>query len=132
MRRAAGALLLPRKVADHGTASWPKCAICLRNVDAYGIENETDASIEIWARCDGVRIDPKTGKTIGFAVRMHEPMKSSVTILKGPGWSPQRFTDIVRRQAFFAPAGEGERRVMQTITAQGVTGQRMPFRIGGT
>lgn len=121
-RNPAGALLLPRKAADHGTTNWPKCVLCMRSVDAYGIENETDASIEIWARCDGVRIDPKTGRTVLNAPRKHMTMKSGVIILKGVGWSAQRFTDIVRRQAFFAPAGEGERRFQQNITKGGVSG----------
>lgn len=128
MRHPAGALLLPRAVADRGTMNWPKCALCMRAVDAHGIANENAASIEIWARCDGVRIDPKTGKTVGFAPRVHPPMKSSVTLLKGSGWSPQRFTDILRRQAFFAPAGEGERKFQQTLTAKGVDGPMVRLR----
>lgn len=115
-----GALLLPRETADRdiGAASWPKCARCRRAVDAYGIANETDAQIEIWARCDGIRRDPKTGQAVWPETRQHYEMKSSVWILKGPGWSPHRFTDIVRRTSFFSP--DGDRQFTQNLTADGV------------
>ena len=113
-----GALVLPRHAAGH--LNWPRCFICKRIVDAYGIENETDASIEIWGECTGVLQDPKTGQSVGFAPKRHEKMRSSVVILKGPGWSPQRLTDIIARQAFFAPPGEGDRQFLQTLTPDGV------------
>lgn len=116
--RARGSLVLPRHQA--GQINWPRCWICKRIVDAYGIENETDASIEVWAKCTGVLQDPQTGLSVGFSTRKHPEMKSSVTILKGPGWSPQRLTDIIARQAFFAPPGEGERQFLQTLSPDGV------------
>lgn len=112
-----GSLLLPRQRA--GGLNWPRCARCARVVDAYGIETETAGSIEIWARCDGILRDPKTGLAVGLAARLHYPMKGSVTILKGPGWSRQRFTDIVSRQAFFALDG-GDRQWRQDLTPEGV------------
>jgi hypothetical protein len=58
--QGGGALLLPRETADRdiGAASWPKCARCRRAVDAYGIQNENSTSIEIWAECRGIRLDP--------------------------------------------------------------------------
>jgi hypothetical protein len=114
-------MVLPRQAADaYSQVSWPKCLICRRNVDAYGVENETDRAIEVWARCDGVQVDPSTGLTVGHAPRKHEMLKSSVTIRKGPGWSSNRLTDILRRLTFFAPAGEGTRDVEQTLTAEGL------------
>jgi hypothetical protein len=118
--QGGGALLLPRETADRdiGAASWPKCARCRRAVDAYGIQNENSTSIEIWAECRGIRLDPATGTAVWPEQRIHYPMKSSVWILKGPGWSPQRFTDIVRRQAFFSP--DGDRQYTQTLTPDGV------------
>ena len=118
MRRPMGAVILPRRVADRGQLLWPKCARCMRAVDAYGIENETDASIEIWVRCDGMRIDPRTGQAVHGAMRRHASMRSSVTILKGVGWSPQRFTEIVSKTALFHP--EGDRVFLQLPSAQTV------------
>lgn len=113
-----GSLLLPRQVADHGQANWPKCALCLRAVDAYGLENDTPAKVEIWARCTGVRIDPRTGGALAGAPRVHDTMQSSVTIRKGPGWSENRQLDTIRRMAFFAR--DGERGWAQTLTPEGV------------
>src|ERR1700690_4191485 len=92
-----GSILLPRRVADNvGQLNWPKCAACARQCDAYGIENETPSMIEIWARCNGV--------THGH--RVHELKRDSVVIMKGIGWSPNRFTEIIRRLAFFHPLGD--------------------------
>lgn len=88
--------------------NWPKCALCIRQVDAYGLDNETSGSIEVWARCNGV--------TQGM--RVHPELKDSVLILKGPGWSMNRFCDSIRRMAFFHP--EGDRRWKQNITQDGV------------
>lgn len=48
-----GSLLLPRLTA-HGIAAWPKCLACRRNVDAYGIGEETPKYVEYWVRCDGI------------------------------------------------------------------------------
>ena len=113
------AIVLPRQVARKGEMLWPKCRICGRAVDAYGIERESDASIEVWARCGGTRLDPSSGRAVwGFAAKNHPPMKSSTTILKGPGWSPQRFADIVSRLAFFGP--EGDREFRQDLTREGI------------
>lgn len=112
-----GSILLPRKQA--GQLNWPRCARCRRIVDAYGIANENGGSIEIWAQCTGVLQDPATGLAMPFQPRRHPPMKGSVVILKGPGWSPQRFTDIVARQAFFDETG-GDRQWRQDITPEGV------------
>lgn len=111
-----GSLLLPRKQA--GNINWPRCARCRRIVDAYGIENETAGHIEIWARCDGIFRDPDTDLALPFQPRVHPQMKGSVTIMKGPGWTPQRFTDIIARQAFFAP--DGDRQWRQDLTAEGI------------
>lgn len=104
-----GAIYLPRRVADHGQMNWPKCARCMRQVDAYGIENETTGHIEIWARCNGIT----HGK------RVHPVIRDSVYIFKGPGWSVNRFTEIVRRQAFFHP--EGDRKWLQGIHKDSVS-----------
>lgn len=115
-----GSLLLPRKLArKSGGASWPKCMRCRRSVDAYGIQNETDAMVEVWARCDGILLDPKTGTAVWPEQRRHPSMKSSVWIMKGPGWSPNRFVDIVSRQAFFSP--DGDRQFKQDLTPSGVS-----------
>lgn len=103
-----GAIILPRRVADHGQMNWPKCAACGRQVDAYGIENESAGSIEVWARCNGM--------TQGR--RVHPERRDSTHILKGPGWSPNRFTDIVRKLAFFHPLGD--RQFRQDLTMRGV------------
>jgi hypothetical protein len=105
-----GSILLPRHVADRdrGEANWPKCIRCRRAVDAYGIENETASHIELWARCDGIARDPQTGAAIHGAEKRHGTLRDSIYIEKGDAWTPARFTDIVRRQAFFAPDGDRE------------------------
>lgn len=118
MTSPRGSLLMPRPLADRGVANWPKCALCLRAVDRYGIENETPKHIEIWAECTGVRIDPATGRGLFGAAKKHDTLRSSVTIAKTMGWSENRFTDILRRLAFFAP--EGERKWVQDLTARAV------------
>lgn len=122
-RRGApqGGLLLPRSTARHGLMNWPKCAICMRAVDAYRLVRDTDTEVEIEARCDGVRIDPSSGLAVHGSAMMHPSMKSSITINKGAGWSANRFTDIVSRLAFFAPdaASEG-REFTQDTSASGV------------
>jgi len=93
----------------------------MRAVDAYGLENETDSGIEIWARCDGVAIDPSSGVQIHGSPRVHETMKSSIFLNKGRGWSRNRLTDIISRLAFFAPdaASEG-REFTQNLSADGL------------
>lgn len=115
-KHSGGSLLLPRKVARAGALNWPKCAICCRAVDAYGIENETDASIEIWARCTGIRVDPDSGQAVHGSFKRHETKQSSTVIFKGIGWSRHRFTDIVSRLTFFDP--QGERRFRQSFSAE--------------
>jgi hypothetical protein len=93
----------------------------MRTVDAYGLENDTPRALEIWARCDGVLKDPNSGDAVFGAVRVHEPLKSSVVISKGIGWSDNRLTDIVRGLAFFAPTEVSEgREFQQTISRDGV------------
>jgi len=93
----------------------------MRAVDAYGLENDTDRKIEVWARCDGILRDPTTGQQVHGAERQHEPMKSSVTIVKNVGWSLQRLTDIIARTAFFAPSEVSEgREFAQTLDMNGV------------
>ena len=120
-RAPPSGLILPREVAARGVANWPKCALCMRGVDAYGLENETDSMIEIWARCDGVAIDPSTGVQIHGSPRVHEVKKSSVFIKKGPGWSGNRLTDIISRLAFFAPGAASEgREFTQNLSADGL------------
>ena len=114
-RRVPGAILLPRHRA--GQLNWPRCAICHRVVDAYGIENETEASIEIWAECTGMLLDPATGRAVAFSIPKHPKKKGSIVLLKGPGFSANRLTDIIARQAFFSP--EGERQWAQNLSADG-------------
>jgi hypothetical protein len=93
----------------------------MRALDAYGIEEETDHYIEVWGRCDGQRLDPRTGLAVFGAPRVHEPRKTSMTVAKGIGYSPNRFADIVSRLAFFAPdATSVGREVTQDISAEGV------------
>lgn len=116
----AGSRILSRKQEEkNALMNWPKCALCNRSVDAYGLENDTPRAIEIWARCDGIEIDPGSGLQVHGGVRVHPQMKSSVTIEKKAGWSPNRLTDIVARLAFFAP-DEG-RHFEQDTSADGVT-----------
>lgn len=119
-KQPPGALILPRKEADRdvGAALWPKCARCRRAVDAHGVMNENSSSIEIWARCDGIRVDPKTGQAVWPFGRVHPRMTSSTHILKGPGWSVNRFSDIVSRLSFFSP--DGDRQFTQNLTPEGV------------
>lgn len=121
LRRGEGSLILPRAQAQRGLPSWPKCWICDRAVDAYGIERENALEIEVWARCGGIPIDPDTGLVSGIATRKHEPKKTSVVIQKTRAWSYNRFQDIIARQAFFAPPTEPiEREYRQDLTAEGV------------
>ena len=116
-----GGLILPRGVARQAQLNWPKCCLCGRALDAYGIEGENSESIEIWGRCDGVRHDPDTGRAVHGSERNHPVLKSSMTIVKGPTWSPNTAADLISRLAFFAPdaASEG-REVTQTLDAEGV------------
>ena len=100
-----GASLLPRHVADRGQINWPKCALCQRAVDAYGLEDDAILYVEIWAECSGIRIDPASGAAVAGAPKMHEKRRGSVKIIKKGGLdiSSGRFTDLVRRLAFFEP-----------------------------
>jgi hypothetical protein len=93
----------------------------MRALDAYGIEKDNAYEFEVWGRCGGVRLDPRTGMAVHGAPRVHPEMKSSLTVVKGPGWSENRLTDIISRLAFFAPdaASEG-REFTQDISAEGV------------
>jgi hypothetical protein len=91
--------------------------ICKVPVSAYGLENDTDYEVEIWARCDGLQQSVVTGEW----VQVHQTMKSSCTIIKKVGWSGNRLTDIVARLAFFAPDALSEGRDFeQTLTPEGV------------
>lgn len=101
--------------------NWPKCAICGRALDAYGLEAENATHVEIWGRCSGIRLDPDSGRAVHGSERIHPEMKSSLTVVKGPGWSENRATDIISRLAFFAPdaASEG-REFTQDVTQEGV------------
>ena len=119
--RPQGGILIPREMADRGTVNWPKCAKCMRAVDAYGIENETEHLLELWCKCSGSVLDPTTGQRVFGTPTMHEPRKSSFTIVKTTGWSDNRFTDIVRRIAMFSDDGQSEgREFTQTLTQEGV------------
>lgn len=114
-----GGLILPRSVTRQGSSNWPKCAICMQAVDAYGLETDTPTQVEIWARCNGQAVDPATGAPIES--RVHPPLQSSMTVNKGPDWSPNRFSDIVSRLAFFAPDALSEGRdFYQDISGEGV------------
>lgn len=102
-------------------ASWPYCHRCGRSVDAYGLENDTPHAIELWARCSGVMLDPETGGQVFGTPRRHEEMKSSVTIIKGAGWSDNRLRDIIARTGFFAPTEVSEgREFRQDLSSEGV------------
>lgn len=111
-----GALLIPRQQA--GQINWPRCALCRRIVDAYGMANETSSSVEIWARCTGVLLDPSTGLAVHGAPKRHEMRADSVTIAKGPGWTHRRLTDAISRLMFFAP--DGDRHWAQDLSHDGV------------
>lgn len=118
-RRAApqGSVILPRQVAG-GATNWPKCMLCKVPVSAYGMENDTDYEVEIWARCDGLQQSVVTGEW----VQVHPMMKSSCTIEKRAGWSANRMTDIIPRLAFFAPDSLSEGRdFVQELSAEGVS-----------
>jgi hypothetical protein len=108
-----GAGILPRHVADQGQMNWPKCAICMRAVDSYGIEEETAQYVQVWAQCDGIRRDPQSGNAVHGAPKMHEMKKGSVHISKLEAVTFNQFSDIVRRLAFFKPTGDGERNYVQ-------------------
>jgi hypothetical protein len=115
--RALGATMIPRQVADRGHMNWPKCALCGRAVDAYGIEDDANLYVEIWAKCSGVRIDPQSGLAVHGAPKVHEERRGSIKIQK---WShldinSGRFTDLVRRLAFFQPEF-AERNFKQGLT----------------
>jgi len=116
----SGSLIVPRgqEMRRTGQINWPRCGICDRIVDAYGLEEDCDAYIELWGECSGQLIDPKTGTPVHGAPRKHERMRSSFRVIKGPGWTANRLTDIVRRTTLFA--AEGEREFKQTLTSEGV------------
>jgi hypothetical protein len=102
-----GAIVLPRKVVDRdrGEANWPKCLLCRRGVDAYGIVRSGEFGIELWARCDGIARDPQSGGAVHGAAKVHETRYDSAVLPKS---TPQQFTDRVRRLAFFGPDGDKE------------------------
>lgn len=111
-----GSVILPRQQAG-GVTNWPKCMLCKVPVSAYGLENDTDYEVEIWARCDGLQQSIVTGEWH----QVHPMLKSSCTIIKKAGWSPNRLTDIVARLAFFAPDSLSEGRDFeQNLSAEGV------------
>jgi hypothetical protein len=117
----SGALVIPR-YAEHkrtGQINWPRCAICKRIVDSYGLEEDCEQYVELWGECSGLLLDPKTGTPVHGASRKHERMRSSFRITKGPGWSSNRLTDIVRRTELFAL--DGERDFAQRLTIEGVS-----------
>src|ERR1700733_13159210 len=116
-----GALILPRSVRNHGVMNWPKCVKCMRALDAYGVEDENDKHIIVWGKCAGVKIDPASGNILAGHERVHPPLKSSITLVKTPGWSENRFTDIISRMAFFADDAISEgREFTQDLSAEGV------------
>lgn len=98
-----GAKVVSRALADRdrGEANWPKCMICRRAVDAYGISNETEKMVEVWVRCDGIRRDPNTGAAVHGAPYMHGALWDGVQIPKTVDWTHNRFVDAVRRLGFF-------------------------------
>ena len=110
--------MLPRAVADRGQMNWPKCAICGRAVDAYGLEEDAILYVEIWAECSGIRIDPSTGVAVAGAPKVHEKRRGSVKIIKKGhlDLSGGRFTDMVRRLAFFGHE-DSERNWDQHLTS---------------
>jgi hypothetical protein len=111
-----GSIILPRQVAG-GVTNWPKCMLCKVPVSAYGLENDTDYQVEIWARCDGLQQSIVTGEWC----QVHPVLKSSCVIEKQRGWSQNRLTDIIPRLAFFAPDALSEGRdFTQTLDADGV------------
>lgn len=84
-------LLLPRGSA-HGEANWPRCAVCLRSVDAYGIDENTRKYIELWARCDGI-----AGPYGGKHVRSYRAgIRIDKTAWPG-GWTENTSVDILAR-----------------------------------
>lgn len=117
MSHLPGSLILPRAVADGAQRLWPKCARCMRAVDAYGIENETSDHIEVWARCDGIRWDPDSGRALPGSVPVHRSMKTSFTLKKGLNWTPNTFAEIVSKMALFAPSEVSEGRDFDQIHA---------------
>lgn len=82
---SSGAILLKERA--RGQINWPACSRCLRIVDAYGIEEETEKYIEVWARCDQHR-----GRDV-------------VRIQKHLGWGPNTLSSIIRFVGFFARTG---------------------------
>jgi hypothetical protein len=90
MPRSTGALLLPQRA--EGQINWPACSVCLRIVDAYGIAEETDDYIELWARCDTHKING-------------QPAKDVVRIDKHAAWGPNTLSSMLRFVGFFAKTG---------------------------
>ena len=116
----SGSLVIPRHLEHKrtGQINWPRCAICNRIVDSYGLEENCELYVELWGECSGQLLDPQTGMPVANAPRRHDRIRSSFRIVKGPGWSPNRLTDIVRRTTLFAL--DGERDFKQDVTAEGV------------
>jgi hypothetical protein len=50
----AGSSVLAPSLIGHGEALWPRCLVCKRSADAYGIAEETRKYVEFWVRCDGI------------------------------------------------------------------------------
>lgn len=78
-----------------GDANWPKCVLCRRSVDAYGLgEHVPGKYIELWVRCDGI-----AGIYGGAHVRSY---RAGIRIdLRGyqEGWTRNTSVDILRRIA---------------------------------
>lgn len=100
----SGSLLVPRGIADRAVVQWPKCLRCGRIVSAYGYDNETDRTVEVWVRCDGQEPGGE---------RVHAPRRAGVTIDKRSypgGWTENTRVDVLRRVAL-EPGGVGRWRI---------------------
>lgn len=117
-RRGAprGSLILPRE-ETRGLLNWPRCEICKLPVHAYGLENDSDALVEIRATCHGQEF---SANGVPNSARRHPSMTSSIVIHKGPDWSQNRMTDIISRLAFFADEAYAGREFQQDTSEEGV------------
>jgi hypothetical protein len=119
-----GAYVASRRQA--GAGNWPKCGLCRREVDAYGLDNDTGTHVTVWARCGGVRVDPSTGMSVHGFPRVHESREDFVVIRKGPNyrvlWTSRdhawSLTDAIARLVFFHP--DATREVVRDGSAEGV------------
>jgi hypothetical protein len=98
----------PVRLFGTGTSeaiNWPSCGRCRRVVDAYGIDEETDAAVHVWVR--------------------HHGERDGIVLMKGPFWTPSQLGLELGGMTFFMPKAEGaEHRILRGDPKRGAVWTR--------